>query len=167
MKHLNAGSGDELAILVGLDGWHLTRDQLDLMPDPVLAHARRGAHWTFDAPGYVSFVKSVQQPITTDIITAPSFDHALKDPIPGAIVIRPNHRIIIIEGLYAFLSKAPWDEAGKLLDIRWFIRADPDEAYARLVARHVLTGVTKDATEASKRAQENDIPSTIEHEASF
>ena len=35
-------STPEQAILVGLDGWHLTRAQLDAMPDPKLAHERRG-----------------------------------------------------------------------------------------------------------------------------
>ena len=32
---------DEKATLVGLDGWHLTRAQLDAMSDPKLAHDKR------------------------------------------------------------------------------------------------------------------------------
>lgn len=34
------------------DGFHFFRRQLDQMPDPQLAHARRGAEWTFDARAY-------------------------------------------------------------------------------------------------------------------
>ena len=46
----------DVAVLVGLDGWHLTRAQLDTLPDSKLAHDRRGAHWTFDGQAYVDFV---------------------------------------------------------------------------------------------------------------
>lgn len=35
------GTGDEVAICVGQDGWHYTRQQLDEFPDPKLAHWRR------------------------------------------------------------------------------------------------------------------------------
>lgn len=151
----------ERAILVGLDGWHLTRAQLDAFPDPKLAHDRRGIHWTFDGESYVNFVRQLRGPITSsmDVIRAPSFDHALKDPTPDAVLIQPYHRVVIIEGLYAFLSITPWKEAGALLDVRWYIQVDPVEARRRLVARHVLTGVAKDTKEAEWRADENDGPS--------
>jgi hypothetical protein len=53
-----AGSSAQAAILVGLDGWHYPRAELDIMPDPKLAHDRRGAHWTFNGPSYVNFFLS-------------------------------------------------------------------------------------------------------------
>jgi pantothenate kinase len=153
------------AILVGLDGWHLTRAQLDIFPDPKLAHDRRGIHWTFDGPAYVSFVRTLRKDLTptSSIITAPSFDHALKDPAPHAISIHPHHRIVLIEGLYTFLSIDPWNEAGLLLDERWFIRVDIEEAQRRLVKRHVVSGVAKNLEEAIWRSKENDMPSASLH----
>jgi pantothenate kinase len=153
------------AILVGLDGWHLTRAQLDTLPDPKLAHDRRGIHWTFDGEAYCSFVHALRQNLpsgesgTSTIITAPSFDHARKDPVPGDISIYPFHRIVIIEGLYTFLSIDPWGKAGILLDERWFLDIDFHTATDRIIQRHVLTGVTKDIDEAIWRARENDMPS--------
>jgi len=145
------------AILVGLDGWHYTRARLDVMPDPKLAHDRRGAHWTFDGEGYVAFVRSLRS-TAEQVITAPSFDHALKDPTPDAVSVYSHHRIIIIEGLYTFLSIDPWKEAGLLLDERWLVQTNIEEAKRRLVKRHVLTGVAKDTEEAKWRAEENDMP---------
>lgn len=159
-----AAAASPSAILVGLDGWHLTRAQLDTFPDPKIAHDRRGIHWTFDGPGYVAFVKALRQPfshVSAPVITAPSFDHALKDPSPEAITIHPEHRIVVIEGLYTFLSIDPWAEAGKMLDERWFVALDIEEATRRLVKRHVLTGVARDQEEAVWRATENDMPSTL------
>ena len=153
------------AILVGLDGWHLTRAQLDAMPDPKLAHDRRGSHWTFDAHSYVSFIRQLRDPLlpASTTITAPSFDHAVKDPCPHAISILPEHRIIVIEGLYTFLSLSPWVDAGRLLDERWLIELDPTAASNRLVKRHVKSGVAKDLEEAQWRAVENDTPSRLFH----
>jgi pantothenate kinase len=51
-KHINnihrAQTGSiattDIATVVGLDGWHLTRAQLSAMDDPKLAFDRRGAH---------------------------------------------------------------------------------------------------------------------------
>jgi pantothenate kinase len=152
-----SGEATPEAIVVPLDGWHLTRAQLDAMPDPKLAYDRRGSHWTFDSEQYVDFVRSLKQ-ASTRVITAPSFDHALKDPAPDTVSIHPFHRIVIIEGLYTFLSIDPWKEAGELLDGRWLIQIDFEEAKRRLVKRHVLTGVAKDEKEAIWRAEENDMP---------
>jgi len=151
--------------MVGLDGWHLTRSQLDAFPGEQahLAHDRRGAHWTFDCSDYVDFVYSLRQDVTSAsaIIKAPSFDHAIKDPTPEAIHIMFYHRIIVIEGLYTFLSIEPWCQGGRLFDERWFIDVDIVEARRRLIARHVITGVAKDWEEAEKRADNNDIPNGV------
>lgn len=153
--------GKSRAVLVGLDGWHLTRAQLDAHPDPKLAHDRRGSHWTFDGHGYVSFVRSLREPVSPGApeITAPAFDHAVKDPTPHAVIVLPEHRVVIIEGLYTFLSVPPWAEAGKLLDERWLIELDPTVASDRIVKRHVMSGVARDLEEAHWRSVENDAPS--------
>ncbi|KAJ7222616.1 P-loop containing nucleoside triphosphate hydrolase protein [Mycena pura] len=164
-----AGEPRDSAILVGLDGWHLTRAQLSLFPDPDLARERRGIHWTFDGKGYVAFVKALRLPLflsspalgsSPDVqaITAPTFSHALKDPTPDALSVYPHDRLVIIEGLYTFLSIDPWVEASRLLDERWFLRVHDDEACRRLVTRHVETGICKDADEARQRAEGNDLP---------
>lgn len=99
LKHTNdlleisypSGESGPRAIVVGLDGWHLTRAQLDALPDPKLAHDRRGIHWTFDGRSYVDFCCTLREDLTstTPVITAPSFDHALKDPTENAVSIYP------------------------------------------------------------------------------
>ncbi|EKM60684.1 uncharacterized protein PHACADRAFT_246752 [Phanerochaete carnosa HHB-10118-sp] len=167
---LLCGTPDQDAVvLIGLDGWHLTRAQLDQFPDAKLAHDRRGAHWTFDGQSYVEFVRELRVPLNIltsaaggreAVIYAPSFSHELKDPTPGAVSIQPKHRIVIIEGLYTFLDIEPWAEAAQSLDERWWVEIGENEAKARLVKRHVISGVAKDLQEAEWRATENDAPST-------
>lgn len=111
----------------------------------------------------MDFVRSLRQDVTptSAVIKAPSFDHAVKDPVPEAIHIMPHHRIIVVEGLYTFLSIEPWYQAGILFDERWFIDVDIVEARRRIIDRHVITGIAKDREGAVTRADENDMPNGI------
>jgi pantothenate kinase len=142
-----------------MDGFHLSRTQLDAMPDPDSAHARRGAAFTFDGPAFLSLVEKLREPICpeTSTLYAPSFDHAIKDPVENDIAISRSVRIVIFEGNYCSLDKEPWNEAAKLMDELWFVDVDFDVARRRLIHRHVKAGIAKNAEDAGKRADENDL----------
>jgi pantothenate kinase len=144
-----------------MDGYHLTRAQLSAMPDPTTAHARRGAAYTFDAPAFLTLVKKLREPLCpeTGTVYAPSFDHAVKDPVADDIPIAAMSRVIVLEGNYLSLgSGAPeWKEAAELMDELWFVDVDMDVARQRLIARHVASGVADSEEDAAKRADENDL----------
>ncbi|BGP23418.1 kinase-related protein [Rhodotorula toruloides] len=148
---------DQVAVAVGLDGWHHTREALDRFPDPSEARRRRGAAFTFDAPSYVSFVRSLRQTPSPPSIPFPTFDHALKDPLPSRFPILPTHRIVVIEGLYCMLDVAPWREAAELLDERIWVEIERGVARERLVKRHLRTGVETEREEAEKRVDLSDM----------
>ena len=62
-------------------------------------------------------------PVTTSdepeiIIHAPSFDHALKDPVLDDLAISSRTRLIIVEGNYTLLDAEPWREISRLVDER-------------------------------------------------
>jgi pantothenate kinase len=79
---------------------YLSRAQLDVFPEPQIVHDRKDSHWTFDGAGYVSLARQLRDTsfITNGkIITAPSFDHALKDTTANAVSIHSHHRIITID----------------------------------------------------------------------
>lgn len=150
-----------IAAFLPLDGYHLTRMQLSAMPDPNTAHARRGAAFTFDAAAFLELVKRLRQPLCPETATiyAPSFDHAVKDPVADDIPIAATSRIIIMEGNYLSLgSGAPeWKEAAGLMDELWFVDVDEDVARARLTKRHVASGIATNEEEGRRRADENDL----------
>ena len=147
-----------------MDGYHLSRAQLSALPDPISAHARRGAAFTFDGESFLTLVQHLREPLTASSKTfyAPSFDHALKDPVIDDVPILPTARIIVFEGLYLSLNKYPWNAAARLMDELWFVDVDFEVARRRLVERHVKTGVTRDAEEAARRADENDLVNGME-----
>lgn len=157
---VSAGTdSNPVAALVPMDGFHLTRAQLAAMPDPDNAFARRGAAFTFDAPAYRSLVQQLRQPITPEsgTIRAPSFDHAVKDPVADDVSIGRGVRIVVFEGLYVAMSGGEWGEASQLMDEIWFVEVDEARAKERLVARHLASGIEKDREAAGKRAESNDL----------
>ena len=142
-----------------MDGYHLSRAELSVLPDPAEAFARRGAAFTFNDKAFFKLVQLLRAPLEkgTAVVFAPSFDHALKDPVENGIVIPPTARVLIFEGNYLSLNKGLWKEAAGLMDELWFVEVDFQTARKRLIARHVLTGVTKDEEEANRRITENDL----------
>jgi len=100
-ERLNAVSkiGD-VAAMIPMDGYHLTRAALSAMPNPIEAHARRGAPFTFDPVSLKRLIEQVKAPLgeAEKIIYAPSFDHAVKDPVEDDIKILSSQRVLIFEG---------------------------------------------------------------------
>ncbi|KAL7926080.1 P-loop containing nucleoside triphosphate hydrolase protein [Trichoderma austrokoningii] len=147
------------AIFVPMDGFHLTRAQLSAMPDPVTAHARRGAPYTFDAQKFRALVQLLRRPVVspTDTVYAPSFDHAVKDPRENDIAVLSTHRIVVIEGNYVTLNRDVWRDAALLLDELWFVEVDFEVARKRLRERHLRAGIVRTLEEGDARATENDL----------
>lgn len=129
------------------------------MPDPAHAHARRGAEFTFDGASFVSFVRKIREPLTASSTTihAPSFDHAVKDPVENDIPVEPTTRILVFEGNYLSLDKEPWSTAAGLMDELWFVEVAFETARQRLISRHIKAGIAANEEEADKRATENDL----------
>jgi pantothenate kinase len=143
-----------------MDGYHLSRAQLSALPNPVEAHARRGAEFTFDGVSFLTLVRAIRAQTNDSnpgILYAPSFDHAIKDPKADDIPILPTTKIIVFEGNYLSLDKEPWSTAAALMDELWFVEVDFEVARRRLVGRHVRTGVTATREEAEGRVSENDL----------
>ncbi|KAJ5714900.1 uncharacterized protein N7483_012081 [Penicillium malachiteum] len=152
-------SSPPIAAAIPMDGYHLTRAQLSAMPDPAHAFARRGAAFTFDGEKFLALVQALREPVSTKstAVYAPSFDHAVKDPVDDDIAIPATCRVIFFEGNYLSLNKEPWNLAAGLMDELWFVDVDFEIARSRLIKRHVLAGIASDEVEADKRVRENDL----------
>jgi len=153
------GAQEDVAAFVPMDGYHLSRAQLDAMPDPVHAHARRGAEFTFDGARFLELVNKLREPLCPESLTlhAPSFDHNTKDPVDNDIPIQPTARVICFEGNYLSLNKSPWKDAAALMDELWFVDVDFDTARKRLIKRHLKAGIAENEEQAHKRVTENDL----------
>jgi pantothenate kinase len=143
-------------VVVSMDGFHYPRSVLDKMPNPKEAHEKRGAPFTFDAEACVKFVKGLRS--NGEELRAPSFDHAVKDPVDGGTIIPARARIVLIEGNYVLSDEQPWKQISDFVDEKWFIDVKVQLARERVAARHVASGITPDREGALWRVDNIDIP---------
>lgn len=159
VNRLNKGQAAPWALVLPMDGFHYPQSVLDRMPNRVEAYARRGADWTFDAPRLLSFIGRLRHSRTNsiDVIFAPGFDHALKDPTADAIEIGPNISLVILEGSWLLLDREPWKQISGLVDDTWFIDVEPILAETRIAKRHIQAGIEQDIISSLARADSNDM----------
>lgn len=129
---------------VSMDGFHLSKTQLNQLPEPEAAFARRGAPWTFDSANYCNTLKNFKSTPHQPLVW-PSFDHSHGDPIPDGVSIPPEVKILIVEGLYVLHQDHGFEEASDVLDHRWFLDLDFELAMHQLAARHQHSwGITRE-----------------------
>ncbi|PMD20383.1 P-loop containing nucleoside triphosphate hydrolase protein [Hyaloscypha hepaticicola] len=160
VQRLNATSTTPFAALVPMDGFHLPRSALDQLPNRTEAYARRGASWTFDSDGILNLVHDLSNSrfeASADIIPAPSFDHALKDPVEGGIRITPEIKFVLLEGNYLLLDEEPWRRIQGLVDDSWFVDVEESLARGRIAKRHIKSGIETTWQAAVRRTEGNDL----------
>ena len=125
--------------VVPMDGFHLP--QADLVERGL--RDVMGRIDTFDADGYHDLLRRLRDE-PDGSITAPDFDRAVEEPIPDAIVIGPDVRLVVTEGNYLLDADEPWPAIRTTLDEVWFVETDDATRVERLLARHVEFGKTRD-----------------------
>jgi pantothenate kinase len=159
VRRLNSQSSSPYAVVLPMDGFHLSRSTLSQMPNSEEAFERRGAAWTFDAEGVVSLVDKLDSTRNDREITisAPAFDHAEKDPVEDAILIKPDVSLIILEGNWILYDQKPWKRISQIVDDTWFVDVDPELAVDRVAKRHIISGIEDTWEKAESRARGNDL----------
>ena len=135
---------------VPMDGFHRTNAELERLG----RRDRKGAPDTFDTAAYAGVLAAVRAEPRA-VVTAPSFDHGVGEPVPDSLVVPLSADLVVSEGNYLLLDDADWTAVPPLLDEVWWCALDGDVRVERLVARHVETGrELGDATEWVLRSDE-------------
>lgn len=155
------------AVCVSMDGFHLSRSSLDLLPNKEEAYMRRGAPWTFDIVRALQFVRHLRAwadraaaiphgELAEHTLFAPSFDHALGDPVENKVVIPRSTCIVVLEGNYLLLDEPLWRDMAELVHLRVYVDADGEETRERVARRHVAAGIEATLQDAYRRVESND-----------
>lgn len=120
---------------VPMDGFHLTNAELDSLG----RRDRKGAPDTFNAIAYAGVLASVRS-LPRAVVTAPSFDHVVGEPVADTVVVPVEANLVVTEGNYLLLGEGDWVGVPDLLDEVWWCALDGDVRVERLVTRHVETG---------------------------
>jgi pantothenate kinase len=130
--------------LVPMDGFHLPQATLRELG----MRERMGAPDTFDVAGFVRCLAAVRTMEGTEPVLAPAFDRESEEPVPGAILIEPGVRTVLVEGNYLLYDGLGWGEVASLLDVTFFVDVDHETRVARLVERHTRFGKSHEAAVA-------------------
>ncbi|KAI1393081.1 phosphoribulokinase/uridine kinase [Hypoxylon trugodes] len=157
LKRINNLPDHPKTTVISADGFHFPLAKLRAMPNASEAIARRGVTWTFDGAGVVTLVRKLRDAAGYEAVLAPTFDHAIKDPIEGGLIVDKDMEVCIIEGNYLLCDEEPWREIAELVDDRWLVRVDPGLARERVAARHLAAGIEDTIEDALRRTDENDL----------
>lgn len=145
-KNLIESFGTANAVIVPMDGFHLSNLQLDYLN----RRSRKGAIDTFDVEGYVSLLERIKNDAESDIYF-PIFYREIEESHAAAGVVTSKHKLVITEGNYLLNHDGKWGKIRSLLTESWFVDPQDDLRIERLIKRHQSYGKSlEDATNWSK-----------------
>jgi pantothenate kinase len=139
------------AALLPMDGFHY--DDLYLVPAGL--RPRKGSPETFDVGGLRHLLLRLRAN-EEDAIAVPVFDRDIEIARAGARMIPSSARIIVCEGNYLLLGRAPWDSLRPLFDTTVMIEVPEEELRARLRRRWEHYGLNEE--EIAWKLDGNDLP---------
>jgi len=153
--------GPDLAVLVPMDGFHLSNHTLIAWG----RRRRKGAWDTFDADGYVQLLRRLRNQ-EDDIVHAPDFDRDVDESIGSALPIRREVPLIVTEGNYLLSEVGGWPGVAPLLDESWFLEVDQETRLMQLTYRHQLHGMSHEEADTWARTTDQDNAVLITESAS-
>lgn len=144
------------AEVVGMDGYHYTRAELEKRIGTEKAVKFRGAPYTFDAPAVVELAHELANNTTSDIYF-PTFDHAVKDPVENGGKVSKDTQVVLLEGNYLHLKDEEWRGVMDNATDTWFVDVPFDVARERLAKRHLQSGIVDTLEAGYERADSNDL----------
>lgn len=155
---INATADGEVAVLVGLDGWHyandyLERHVLERNGERTALRSIKGAPETFDAAAAYECLAEMRR---GGQVRFPVYSRQRHEPVPEGGMVTASHRIVVVEGNYLLLDEEPWRRFRELFDVRVFISASLDTLIEGLRERHRRGGKPAEVTE--QHMQRVDLP---------
>ena len=137
---------------LGLDGYHYPNAYLEAHRTPpgvaVPGSLRlyKGAHFTFNALRLAADLRRLRG--GREPLALPAYDRSIHDPVEGAVAIRFEDRLVLVEGNYLLCREHGWDDVAALFDLRLYLELPPGVNRERMVARHVRGGRSREDGDA-------------------
>ena len=145
------------APVVPMDGFHLPNATLDARG----LRDVKGSPVTFAATEFVDVVRALRDP--NRLVACPMFDRTIDEPIADRIRVSSAARVVIVEGNYLLLDRAPWSSLSGLFDAIAYLDVPAEVRLQRLIERHVEFGRSR--ADAEKFVRRSDWANTALIEA--
>lgn len=132
---LNSGT-DLKAAYVPVDGFHLSNEILSRHG----LSGSKGAPETFDVQGFVALLDRVVGARST--VYVPDYDRRLHQPVAARWCVRPDDRVVVVEGNYLGLADGGWEGVRSRLTQLWYLDTPEYELQRRLVNRQIDGGAS-------------------------
>lgn len=132
------------AQVVPMDGFHLANSELLRLG----RSGRKGAADTFDAAGYAHLLQRIRHQRAPEVVYAPDYRREIEESVAGAIAVQAETPLIVTEGNYLLLDESPWPKVRAELDEVWYLDVDPTLRHARLLARHMYFGRSRERAQS-------------------
>ncbi|WP_418274945.1 nucleoside/nucleotide kinase family protein [Isoptericola jiangsuensis] len=143
--------GPQLAVAVGMDGFHLSNVVLAARGSA----DRKGAIDTFDDAGYATLVARLADARPGDApVLAPVFRREIEEPVAAGVEVPAEVPLVVTEGNYLLATSGAWPAARDRMAEVWYVDVPDGVRLARLEARHHAFG--KSAQEAARWARGSD-----------
>ena len=139
------------AAIIPMDGFHYDDAVLEARGD----RARKGAPHTFDVAGFAHLLGRLKANMEPEV-AIPLFDRQLEVARAGAAIIAQEVELLLVEGNYLLLDRAPWDQLFAQFDLTVMIDVSEAELRRRLSQRWEALGF--DAEAVALKVEENDLP---------
>jgi pantothenate kinase len=130
--------GRDAAVVVPMDGFHLSNVELDRLG---LAD-RKGAPETFDAAGFVHLLRRLRE--DAGLVYAPAYSRTLHESIGGMIPVGPATQLVLVEGNYLLVPEGPWAGVRPLLDLTVYLDAPEAVRVRGLIRRQRARGLDEE-----------------------
>lgn len=141
--------GESVEVLP-MDGFHM--DNAVLIEKGLLP--RKGVPESFDVRAFLDIVKAVRA--ADQEVLVPVFDRSRELAIASARIVSPDHRFIVIEGIYLLLSLGKWAELEGMFDYSIMLAPPMEVLEQRLWER--WKGYDLDDEAARAKVYGNDLP---------
>lgn len=149
------------AAVLAMDGFHY--DDMHLVPAGL--RPRKGSPQTFDVGGLFHTLSRLRARDEAHV-AVPVFDRAIEIARAGARLIPTEAGLIVVEGNWLLLDRAPWDRLRPLYDITVLVEVPEATLAARL--RRRWQGLGLDEAAILAKLEENDLPNgRLVRDASF
>jgi len=141
---LNLLSGQDIAVSLGMDAYHFPNAFLDTQVGieqgkEVPLRQIKGLPPTFNVEALVADLRCLRSSEEHQI-RLPVYDRGRHDPVPGALSVRPHHRIVVVEGLHLLRPEQSWQDARACLDFCMLLEVPLETCRRRVVTRKIVAG---------------------------
>jgi pantothenate kinase len=150
-KGINKDAKNKVAIVVPMDGFHRSNAELKAWGIWEL----KGIPDSFNAEAFINLLAGIREH-TNSQVGCPAFDRKIEEPTENAILVQPNHKLVIIEGNYLLLASNPWGKIKPMLDETWYIESNLQKIEPRLLERHIKGG--RSPEDARRKMESTDLP---------